>query len=109
MDHSTVEQFQEALNSLMGGQFTLKLEDIPYSQDEWKLWQRNRCGRWMQTWLERTKNLNEQTLKTEVGVALYRAQGASEVLDNLSRLLLEQRDPERSVAEETEDAGNSDS
>lgn len=106
MDSQT-EALQALLEGLQSGELRLQLADLPFPPDEWKSWQNHRCGRWMRDWLARTQIANNQRLKTEAGIALYRAQGASEVLDCLEGLLAEQTDPERGVAtEETDDAGD---
>lgn len=104
MADETRAVLEELLEGLRSGEIRLELADLPYPPDEWLLWQKTRCGRWMRDWLERTQRANAVRLKTEAGVALYRAQGASEVLDALEGLLAEQIDPERGVAEETSDA-----
>lgn len=111
MNDPNAELLESLMEKLQSGEIRLKMADIPYPPDEWKAWQRNRCGRYMREWLERTEQANGNRLKQEAGIPLYRAQGASEVLDALRALLLEQVDPERAPdaeREETEDADSSD-
>lgn len=103
MSDTRAMTMEEMLEKLQSGEFRLKLADLPYTPEEWKAWQRNRCGRWMRDWLERTDAANLIRLKTETGTELARAQGASEVLDSLVALLGEQVDPKRAIAEEESD------
>jgi hypothetical protein len=103
LEDETRSVLEELLEGLRSGEIRLEVEELPYPPDEWHVWQRTRCGRWMGSWLKRTQAANAQRLKTTAGVALYRAQGASEVLDSLEALLAEQIDPERGVAPEESD------
>lgn len=103
MSDGYTDMLEELAEKLKSGGFSLKLADLPYPPDEWKTWQRTRCGRWMRDWLHRTDAANLIRLKTETGNELARAQGASEVLDSLVALLGEQVDPKRAIAEEESD------
>jgi len=100
----TLEMLEKALEALETGGNNVKPADLPYQPEEWKLWQRTRCGKWMAEWLERTMRFNDHRLRTAETPDLYRAQGASEVLESLRALLLEQTDPDRPVAEDEESA-----